>query len=423
MTINNDSNFLAKLFNQNFSVKQPNYSELYRFDGLVRKIIDLFPETAYATGFTIESPDSEYYKAATESLQVWEKFKIASKCARLYGLSCILIMSPGKLDKPIVSGVQGLKVFALDNNVDISSEFVRIGDTDVHRSRLLFFGGVELLENNGEIVTKYASVLDGVIECITSYRTIHGSVAKLLQTSNQLVIGTAGLGAGIRSDILTGSNTQRDTILSRLNSIQSGRNLASIVMYDKDNEEITNVTNSLSDVDTLADTLMTVLAQHTDYPKNVLFGETTKAGIGSGQAAQLIERMIWAQKVSNWIENNWLDNIQSIMELLQNQNSLAPFEIKVPLALTMSELEKAQVLKEKALALSELSKTYPISPETVQNYLQNDIELLGSVKPTIEPNNNPDINSAQDSIVSDLTKMSEISENDVDETMDRVANA
>lgn len=417
---NNDSNFLAKLFNQNFSVKQPTYDELYRFDGLVTKIVNLYPDTAYATGFEIESPDVAYYKVATDRLQVYEKFRLASKWARLHGLSAILLISPGRLDKPFNGNLQGLKVFALDNHIDTDSETIRIGDSDVHRTRLIYFYGVSIIESKmGEVVTKSASVLDGVIECLTTYRTIHGSIAKLLSTSNQLVIGTAGLGAGIRSDILTNSNTQRDTILSRLNSIQTGRNLASIVMYDKDNEEITNVSNSLSDVDTLAETLMTLLAQRTDYPKNVLFGETTKAGIGSGQAAQLIERMIWAQKVTVWIENNWLHGLQTILDTIQSDNTLANYEVKIPLSLTMSEIERAQTLLAKAKALTEIGKVYPVSPQTVENYLQNDIEFLDTIS---KPDTKVET-IVSDSIIDDLTKLSDISDNDIDEIMSKVANA
>ena len=230
--MNKDSNYLTKLFSQNFSVSQPSYGELYQYDNLVKKIVDLYPDTAYSTGFEIESDDTDFYKASLDKLQIWEKFRLASKWGRLYGLACLLLISKGDLSEPLKSEIYDIKVYALDNQIiNTNDDTVRIGDTFVHKSRLLYFTGYEtMLTNNGEIGLKGHSVLDGCIDCLTSYRKLNGSLAKLLESSNQLIIGTSGLSAGIRNDIITDTNTQRDSIMSRLNSIQTGRSLSSIIL-------------------------------------------------------------------------------------------------------------------------------------------------------------------------------------------------
>jgi len=157
--------------------------------------------------------------------------------------------------------------------------------------------GHKNLTDFGYLKVEYQSILDGIIDVLYDFRRIPSVAMKLLRTSNQVSIGTAGLSASLRNDILTKTNTAQQQLLSRLDSLNAGRDISEVLLYDKDNEAISNTSLSLAGVDSLYNILENQLAIRTDYPMTILFNRNDVNSLGNGSNAQLITRMDWASKL------------------------------------------------------------------------------------------------------------------------------
>lgn len=421
-----DSSYLSRLFGQ--QKKTPlGYDTLFETDALVERIVTLYPDEAYATGVKINSKSEDFYNRALNSLGMWELFKKASIWSRLNGLCVMLIGATGDPLKPLKNeSVEFLQIYHLDNRTDISKDVIQLGNQKYHRDRLLFFKGKEILINyGGPIKSEFSSVLDGCIEVLDKYRQIPEILLLLVKTSNQVALGTEGLGAGIRQDIITNQTTQRDYILSRLNALNDGRSVANILLYDKTNEVLTNTALNLSGVAEQIHGLENQLAIRTDYPKKVLFQDTgtTSNGLGSGEVSQLVERMVWASKVSRWIDNNWTDNIERLCEQLRRSLSLDKFDVTVPLSFILSPDEKATINKTQAEILNTLVTLYPMETQGIKDYIDNNFEdlWLPDEAVTLEPKT-PIIGTDQqtDSITDDLSDLTVINDRTLDIVMTKI---
>lgn len=413
-----DSKVLSELFRSKASAL-PNYAALYQSDTLVRRIIDTYPECAYNTGFTIQGRSSTFYEQALNSLGTWEIFRQASIWARLYGLSAILMVTDNpRLNTPISGNVVKLVAYNLPNETDLSQPTIRLGVDDVHISRLLFFTGHKNLTDFGYLKVQYQSILDGIIDVLYDFRRIPSVAMKLLRTSNQVSIGTAGLSSSLRNDILTKTNTAQLQLISRLDSLNVGRDISEVLLYDKDNEAISNTALSLTGVDSLYTILENQLAIRTDYPKTVLFNRTDVNSLGSGSNAQLISRMEWATKVSSWIDNNWVEPLEKLCLQLGRSLGLSSFDITVPMGLVISPDELATIHKTQAETLAIINQLYPMDSSGIQQYVE--ANFTNFTLPSSSPAPSP--TQTADSLLDDLSRLSNINSAAVDSVMQRISD-
>lgn len=444
MEINQDS-YLADIFEP--EIRHPfdnyynGYSMLYR-DAFIRKIIDKYPNDAYNLGYKIESDDNESYTDLLNEIKVYETFRKASKYARLYGLCAIFLMVEGdeKLNLPlgIVKPV-GLKIFKLFNTQDIESELIKIGNTMVHRSRLMFFTGNEVFIDHGqEVKLGYTSIIDGFLEEYDNYKPMSKVLRKLINTSNQAILGTKGLSAKLRADILNGTDLAKKELLERAKALNTGRNIQDLIVHDLENEEMKNISLSISGVPESIDKLEHLLSIRLDYPHHVIFGDSVGSTLGSGSNAQLIYRMMYADRLTQWIDNNWTENIEKICELFKNFFNLSDFEVKIPLAYVLSDDERASINKTWADTLETILKYYPMDYDQIMEFINNNFSEMTIDELNFDPSfdipstiNIPQVQntlttSKQDvntdatmsSILEDAAK---IDQTDIDQTMEDIA--
>ena len=424
--MNYDSKILSDLFRR-YSVSVNNdYSRLYQTDALVRRIIDTYPDSAYSTGFEIRGPDSETYDNALDALGLWEVFRHASIWARLHGLCAVLMKTNGaRLDTPINGTLIGLAIYPLSHDTELDGETIKIGTNDVHTSRLLLFKGQEVYSDLGYLKVSYRSVLDGLIEILHDFQRIGPVAMKLMRTSNQVSIGTAGLSASIRNDIMAKTNTAQQQIMSRLDSINAGRDVSEVILYDKDNEIIGNTPLSLSGIGDLYAILENQLALRSDYPKTVLFGRNDASNMGSGSVAQLVTRMEWATRLASWIDSNWTDHIEYICEYLRRTLNLSAFDIDVPLSLIISPDEQAVINKAQAETLIALSGIYPMGTKEIKQYVDDNFTNLSlpeipDAPPVDQSPQAPDPNNP-DPQMDSIDEFANINSAVVDDVMRRIA--
>lgn len=379
MDINQDSYlsniFEPELFTQNRSVDLT-YSAIYKYDSLISLIVDKYPNDAYNLGYEIESDSKELYEDYLNGIRVYETFRKASKYARLYGLCCAFIMfgDNEQLNLPVRPNAQpvGLKLYRLNLYQDIEQEVIQIGTTLVHRSRLLFFTGKEVfVEFGDEIKTGYTSILDGFLDEYQKYKPMAKIFNKLVNTSNQVILGTKGLSARLRADILNGTDLARRELLERAKAVNTGRSVQDIIVHDLENEEIKNISLSVAGVTEVFEKLEHLLAIRIDYPYHVIFGENVSSTLGSGSNAQLIYRMMYADKLTQWIDNNWTENIEKLCEFFRFSSNLSDYEVNIPLAYVLSDDEKAEIGKKMSETLEKILTYYPMDYEQIRDFINN----------------------------------------------------
>lgn len=430
----NDSTYLTTIFRESSVSGVYNYKDLYQYDNLVSLIVDTYPETAYSTGFKVVSESEEIYSTILNNLSVWEVFKRASIWARLEGISCVLLGAAGEPETPLQPNqtIEILKIYSIPLETDITKELIRINDKEYHRSRLLFFKGKEILESfGGEIGVKYCSVLDGLLDVLTKYREVPKLALQLIKTCNQVAIGTKGLSMGIRNDILTGSTTKRTEIQSRLQSLNEGRSVQDLILFDLENEQLTNTSLSLSGVEKQVEILENQLASRSGYPKHILFGDAQTTSLGSGEVAQLVQRMMWATQVSKWIDNNWTKGLETICTQMMTSLNLAEYKIEIPLALVLSAQEIAEINKLNTEVLEKLLALYPMELEEIKIFIEQHFESINLHDPlnvTLTRTQSQPVPSEpvseeikKDSIIDDLNDLSNINQEEIDKTMFKIA--
>ena len=431
-----DSTYLTTIFRESSLRAVYSYKDLYQFDNLASLIIDTYPETAYSTGFKVVSESEEFYSTIMNNLGVWEVFKRASIWARLEGLSCVLLGAGGEPSTPLLptQPIELLKIYSIPVDTDITQELIRLNDKEYHKSRLLFFKGKEVLESfGGEVGVKYCSVLDGLIDVLTKYREIPKLAIQLIKTCNQVAIGTKGLSMGIRNDILTGTTAKKSEIQARLQSLNEGRSIQDLILFDLENEQLTNTSLNLSGVEKQVEILENQLACRSGYPKHILFGDAQTTSLGSGEVAQLVQRMMWATQVSKWIDNNWTKGLETICTQMMTSLNLAEFKIEIPLALVLSAQEIAEINKLNTEVLEKLLALYPMELEEIKIFIEQHFESISLPDPInvtltrTQPQPVPSEPSAEevmkDSIIDDLNDLSNINQEEIDKTMFKIAQS
>lgn len=409
-----------------FSYDKSRLDWLYR-DGLAREIVNKYPESAYNAGVDITSDDRQNYLDFVRGLQIYEKFRDASIAARLYGLAVILIGANDghPLVEPLAisttTEIEWLRIYNISEQTILNNRdtIYLLGD-EVHKSRLLFFYGSRSFQNTVELNYHYDSVLASCGEVLVLYRSLSRFINALIKKGNQFTLGTEGLSSMLQQDLIRGTTTNREAIQARANALELGRNLLSTLVYDKTNESVENVSLSLTGLQEACDQLRIQLELSLDYPTGIIFDRQI-SNMGSGQQAQLIQRMEWARALSNWIDNNWTRNLEYLIGILQQVYNLRDFQISVPLSMTYSALELVEINKGWSEILNSIQNYYPMTGDELKEFIENNfVDMFvpdrRDPRETVEESEISD----EESIGSFLTRISNITQVDVDETCERI---
>lgn len=411
-----------------FSYDKSRLDWLYR-DGLAREIVNKYPENAYNAGVDITSDDRQNYLDLVRNLQIYEKFRDASIAARLYGIAVILIgANDGQLlVEPLAvnttTEIEWLRIYNISEQTILNNrDTIYLLGEEVHKSRLLFFYGSRSFQNTVELNYQYDSVLASCGEVLVLYRSLSRFINALIKKGNQFTLGTEGLSSMLQQDLIRGTTTNREAIQARANALELGRNLLSTLVYDKSNESVENVSLSLNGIQEACDQLRIQLELSLDYPTGIIFDRQI-SNMGSGQQAQLIQRMEWARALSNWIDNNWTRNLEYLIGILQQVYNLRDFQINVPLSMTYSALELVEINKGWSEILNSIQNYYPMTGDELKEFIENNfvdmfVPERENPRETVEESEISD----EESIGSFLTRISNITQVDVDETCERIGN-
>jgi phage-related protein (TIGR01555 family) len=301
---------------------------LYRKSGVIRRAVSLYPQDAKQVGFKLNLTDA---KVTPESLEKYvEKLGLkaaitsASRFSRWFGDGYILMgIADGgqpweEVKRDRIRSIRWLKVFSrweihpvrpLSRRWEDLTHYEIRSDLPEdarlwHKSRVLRIPGVELdndslSENNGA----NDSIIQSMFESFCAYYPGLQSTSIMVQDHRLRKLGITGL-----------AETNKDELYDRVVTNDLLRSVARTEIYDKDLEDIDNLTNSYSGLKDVLEILQDAWANDTDISRVILFNQLGKTNLTSGEAFKF-SRLDHAYRLNSWQGNHQLEPITEFMEL------------------------------------------------------------------------------------------------------------
>lgn len=462
-----DSRFLTQLFSSlnaykfdpvdvnvgNYVIKfnKQQLSSLIRKNGLLRRAVYDFPMSAavpwininYSKGVNKDSEDVlkyldsiPYYTHAKQSVEGYgmrSAFKYASGLARKFGVAYLVLgVADGQdLKEPIntkkIKTIDWVKVydgFQLTytqtqqvpdvpggNTYGIDFDYYRspYNFLQIHPERVIPFYGnyLDTREEFFDSMYRHDPVITNMFEAFTSWLVANKAVSKLLVKSTAYKFAMQDLGDLIRQDTDTNTTTNQDYLRERAQSLDTGLNIADILWYDKEYEDLDTVSLSMGGVDTAIDKLKDALSAVSDMPRWRLFNEFGSSNLAASvQSAQML-RYQWAFNVNDWTVNNWLNQIYYLIKLCMSAKNLygsvidnfQEHSIEFPLNIQLSQTEQLEIEKLAAERSHILIQDGVLTPDEVR------LQYSGTV---FNPNITLDNKSFQEMKNSKLNQQSNI---------------
>lgn len=275
-------------------------AEMYRGDGLTRRIVDTRPDDMTRQWFDLEEDEKNVICDELERLDAQEKVNTALKWARLFGGALLVVgaMDGQAPDKPLkvdrIKNIEYLTVYDLGDINTASSVFdddpksptfgqilqynirVRVGTrqhyTFIHASRCLPFYGLKIPRSTKAgmhlMQERYwgVSVMEPVMEYLRDYMGIIGSTSMILQ---EFIIGKYKF-ADLDEMLAQGNETALHT---RVEAIEMTKSILHAVLLGTD-EEYTRDSATVTGIPDVIDRFMMNLSAVTGYPVSKLFGRS-----------------------------------------------------------------------------------------------------------------------------------------------------
>jgi phage-related protein (TIGR01555 family) len=345
--------------------------DAYRTSGLIKKIVDIMPEESMRAGYVVDADNGlEVVNAINEaSLSADSKIIQASKMGRLYGGAAIIVITDDSddLEEPLnvdaVSKILALQVVSMqylhpittnlvadlrDPNFNLP-EFYRLSKKstsffpskedsmmDIHRSRILFFGGAG---STMDIKERYNNYWDDSIVQLVWDRVTHlyeslASSSSIAKNFVQQVLKIDRLGEAIM-----GGN--HEYFKARLAMLEESMNSLNILALDGE-EDFVKQTASISGLsDIIMDHRLQVCAD-TGIPYSKLFGQSPGGLNSSGES----EENNFTKQLESWRDAEIEPNIKKLITLgYKHIGATAPEQWAVSWNELdpMSEVERAEV--------------------------------------------------------------------------------
>lgn len=309
---------------------------LFRNSTLIQKIIKKYPTEAKAIGYELHDTQGNILQKNNETLL--EAIKEASIFSRLYS-KCFLYLqlSDSLLDsRPVKKGaiITGYEIYF---DLIRDGDFFTIDDKKIHYQRIIEFVGTRTYVKNLRDSTNinYAdSVLQGVFKSLQDYVENNDNAKRILQNLSYLTIGIDNLGNMSRSD------EGKTMIYDRLTTLNLNRNINRTIAYDKKSEEMNFISQTLSGVREIIESIKEIFISETDYPLEELFEQAPSQKLGSGVQNQLIARYLWARRCRNWAINNWMPYYKIYFDRTLDMSQIT---INIPFIVDLTDEERANI--------------------------------------------------------------------------------
>ena len=310
-------------------------------DDIAHRVVNIVPEQGTEKWIEFSVSDdmdtAKLIKKEDERLFIKDKVARAWAWSRLYGGSGIFMnVADGQtVDMPLdlkrVQVIRSLTVFhkfelychSLDYDLDSPNYglplYYTIGARTggeyvykVHYSRIIRFEGSPLSRGNFDRNEYWDdSVLTKMMNALRNFNIAHDSAASVLQDFNISVLKLKNL-----ADIIGGDD--EGLVVSRLKLMNLAKSIMGTVLIDAENEEFSNLSTPLANVDKVIDKVNERLVAATDLPHTIILGNGAAGTLGGGGESEErnFKKIVSAQQDKVLTKN--LDKIYGIM-LAQKQ--------------------------------------------------------------------------------------------------------
>lgn len=353
---------------------------LYRNSNLISTIVNYYPDEAVHYGYNLYKNQKVVVEADKYLLNI---FREASIKARLYG-KAFLVFNPDtgypytenfqdhdyKIYLDLTKGKDGW-INKRHKIVELNDDFIKnvsyITKKYPEENVFCFFGKINFSDDVEVDEPNYSSsVINGFFTEYKNFIVSNEFARKILQNLSNLIISVKGLG------LQTNSKDAEDVIEKTLHWLDRNRATSNAILYDASGE-VATISQSLENVSDFLDSLKNILASATDVPTEILFGYEK----GSGYWTHLVVRQLWAEKIQNWVINNWTTNLSKIYLNLDIEFD----KIEIPNKIVLTDLEKAEMEEVSSRRTKNLVESNVITPEEAKSgYDNSDFSLHYKIK-------------------------------------------
>lgn len=282
---------------------QIDIENLYRFNGLAKKIVDIISHEMTREWISIENDPDNHGLQVMERLMAKTYFRDLVKWGNLYGGAIIVmgIDDGGMLDAPVredsIRSIDFLRVYdryqctwtSADLNDDPESknygepEFYTIqsyrspSSFRVHYSRILKHNGVDIPERQRVQLEGWGdSMLSAIYEELRDYGIIKASSVSIIQDFVQTILQIENL-----QDLI--ASGQEEIVKKRLNLIDLSRSTMNTILLDS-NENYTKDSSSVAGLSDLVKDFAVALSAVSGIPITKLFGQAPAGLNATGEA-------------------------------------------------------------------------------------------------------------------------------------------
>lgn len=287
------------------NISDQTLANLYRSNGIARKIIDVPANDMTRNGFTIDGDDDDKVLQHLETLNAKGKTNKGIKMGRLFGAGIVLIgvNDGGALEEPVnekaIKSVDSLVVFdrreVIIQEQDIQTD---MGKPDflepqmyditpvtgggemvrVHTSRVMRFRGSDLPRQ--ELVQNSyweQSVIQAIYEHMRQYGAVFDSAEFIVEDFIQTLIKM--------KNVMNYMKTKQgqELIKARLNLFDKSRSVANTLIVDTE-EDYAKHASTVTGLDTLLDRFQMALSAVADMPVTKLFGRSPGGENATGES-------------------------------------------------------------------------------------------------------------------------------------------
>ena len=342
---------------------------LYTYNGIARKIIEIPADDAVSEGFTLNDGNAELDQAKTvlselEDISWDKKFSEALSWERAMGGSAILMMinDGRRFDEPLdlksADRIEKLDVYSKKDismagyfyddpnnpNYGKPSMYTLISEYGnsmyVHESRLLIFRGGRVSKSERRQRDGWGgTVFDVVKERLVQYETSLSLSLAALSRFSQGILKLNGL-----SDVLS-SEGGDDVIRRRLQAIDMARHFLNTIAIDTD-DDYQQYGLALGGITPIEEEFECALSAVTNIPVTILFGRSPAGMNATGRSDfEQYYKMVRRIQVRNMKPQ--LSKLIDIMNQLKQWNLPDRYTIDFKPLWTMTEQEQAQIKQTK----------------------------------------------------------------------------
>lgn len=333
---------------------------LFRDSHLIQKIVTKYPSEAKAIGYKIINLSGSIVEENNPI--ILDAFYNASVFARLYGVAFLVLkFDDFRQNKP----VKNTYPIGYDVVFDIQEkgDFFIINNELTHKDRVIKFYGVKNFSKYNFGGGEADSILQGVYTAYCEWLNSLKNGQAILENLAYLTIGINNLGA------MTRTTEGQKALYDRMTSININRSIYKTLAYDKSQEEISFINQTLAGVDDIIEQAKKLFVASSGYPGEVVFEDSPSSKLGSGIQNQLVSRYLFAKRCHTWTLENWF---YQYAQLFSKVYDLKNFSIDIPFFVEHTEQEQADLEKVAAERVDILIKAGVITPMEARTGYRND---------------------------------------------------